>query len=360
MTRSTREALWQRLCDAGLAEGAVPEPSGPPSPWYVRTMLGVAGWLGALFLLGFVGIGLSFVFETELAALVAGAACCGAAFVIFQRAGRNDLASQFGLAVSLAGQVMVVYGLSDLVGNSSESAVFFFDVAVFEAALALCLANFVHRVWSTLASMIALGYAMNILDLPVAATGVVAAALAVLWLAEPDWAPRGALWRPVGYGLALALLQFDAVPLLGIGRWVSRTDGPDPSWIHWIGPILVGAVLVYTVGRLLARHGVAASSRTGGMVLGGATAVALATLNAPGVASSLLVLLLGFAGGNRTLHGIGVLGMLSYLTYFYYSLDATLLAKSAALGGTGVVLIALWAGTRALFGSAPDREAADA
>jgi hypothetical protein len=182
----------------------------------------------------------------------------------------------------------------------------------------------------------------------------------VLWLAEPDWAPRGALWRPVGYGLALALLQFDAVPLLGIGRWVSRTDGPDPSWIHWIGPILVGAVLVYTVGRLLARHGVAASSRTGGMVLGGATAVALATLNAPGVASSLLVLLLGFAGGNRTLHGIGVLGMLSYLTYFYYSLDATLLAKSAALGGTGVVLIALWAGTRALFGSAPDREAADA
>jgi hypothetical protein len=32
-----------------------------PAPWYVRTMLGVAGWIAAAFLLGFVGIALGFV-----------------------------------------------------------------------------------------------------------------------------------------------------------------------------------------------------------------------------------------------------------------------------------------------------------
>jgi uncharacterized membrane protein len=41
--------------------------------------------------------------------------------------------------------------------------------------------------------------------------------------------------------------------------------------------------------------------------------------------------------------------LLSYLSYFYYSLQMTLLMKSLALAATGVVLIGLWAGMRALF-----------
>jgi uncharacterized membrane protein len=59
--------------------------------------------------------------------------------------------------------------------------------------------------------------------------------------------------------------------------------------------------------------------------------------------------LLGFATGNRTLFGVGVVALLSYLSYFYYSLQATLLMKSVALGLTGMALLILWGVMRWLF-----------
>lgn len=357
MNAINREALWRRLCDAGLAGGDVPAPSASPSPWYVRTMLGVAGWIGAMFLLGFVGAGLAFVFESDMASLVVGAACCVAAYVIFLKAGKNDLASQFALAVSLAGQVMFVMGISEVVGDDRDSAALPLAIAVFEAALAATIPSFIHRVWSTIASMVALGYALNVLGVPGLGAGIVAAGFAALWLAESQWLAQSAVWRPIGFGLAFALLHFDLVPMLGLpDLWHRRMEGLPPIWMFWIGPVLVAATFIYVVSRLLERHGVAPGSRTGLAALGASVALALATLNAPGVTSSLLVLVLGFAGGNRTLFGVGVAGMLGYLSHFYYSLHATLLMKSAILAGTGLVLIALWAGTRWLFGPAPGKE----
>ena len=52
---SSAQQLWQQLQQQGLVTGDMPPLSNVNSPWYVRVMLGVAGWIGALFLLGFVG-----------------------------------------------------------------------------------------------------------------------------------------------------------------------------------------------------------------------------------------------------------------------------------------------------------------
>lgn len=358
MIAFTREALWRGLCGAGIAQGELPPVSASHAPWYVRAMLGVAGWIGALFLLGFVGVAFAFVFKSGTAALAVGAMCCAGAYAIFRAAPDNDFAQQFGLAVSFAGQATFVFGLFDMLGRRID-ATHFFAVAGFEAALAVLLANFVHRIWSTLAAAAALGYALAYLGIHGAAAGAAAAGLALLWLNEHEWAVRGALWRPVGYGLALSLLHLESVLLFGHGMsfWSHRDEAVvDSEWILWIGPALAGAVLVYTVWRLLARQGVAVSERTGIATLAASGSVALVSLQAPGVASSLLILLLGFAGGNRVLSGIGVLALLGYLSHFYYSLQATLLLKSAVLAGTGIVLLALWAGMRLLFGDASGKE----
>ena len=59
----TAAALWARLSADGLVEGEMPEPGRPASPWYVRTMLGIAGWIGALFLLAFLGAAFSLLVD---------------------------------------------------------------------------------------------------------------------------------------------------------------------------------------------------------------------------------------------------------------------------------------------------------
>ena len=55
----SREDVWRRLREASLVEGDMPPASEQHTPWFVRVMLGAAGWIGALFLFGFVGVAFS-------------------------------------------------------------------------------------------------------------------------------------------------------------------------------------------------------------------------------------------------------------------------------------------------------------
>ncbi len=354
-----RDDLWGRLSASGIVQGDAPAASITPTPWYVRAMLGVAGWIGAWFLVAFVGAGFVALFNTGPALIAAGAMLCASAYVIFRLAPDNDFASQFGLAVSLSGQIMVAIGMFDLLGEDFNVA-FFLAVAVFEAVLAATCTNFVLRVWSTAASAVALGLALPD-DAAALAAGAAAAGFTAIWLNEPSWVQRAAIWRPVGWGIALALLWFDG--MLSAGRALSafRDDASAASpLVPWLGPALVGLVLVYAVLRLLHTSGVGATSRIGAAALGAAAAVAVVTVGAPGVATSTLILLIGFAIGNRALFGLGVLALLGYLAHFYYALHMTLLAKSAVLVATGVVLLLAWAGMRWLLVDAAHPENARA
>ena len=348
---TSRQDLWRRLTDAGLVTGELPAAGPTPAPWYVRLMLGVAGWLGAMFLLGFAGVGMSFVFDNEAAALVVGGLCCAGAWALFRSYGHNDLAAQFGLAVSLAGQALFIMGLHESV--IGRGPVFYLLVAAFEAGLAFVIANFVHRVACTIAGAIAFGLAFTDMGLYGFGPAALAVGVALLWLAEPQWAARGALWRPVGYGLVLALL-LPETSAYGVLFSAERDLEVLFRGIVWVKPVVIACLLVYVTYRLLAADGTA-SSRAESAALAAAGIIALVTLRATGVATSLIILLLGFAGGNRALMGLGVVAMLGYLSYFYYSLQATLLAKSMALAMTGLVLIGLWAAMRYLFGD--DKEA---
>jgi len=351
MSDAARADLWGRLTAAGLVKGELPDTSGSPSPWYVRLMLGVAGWIGAIFLLLFVGAGLAFVFRNEAAAMVVGLMCCAGAYAIFAVGSRSELARQFGLAVSLAGQVMFLYGLHEGAGFDSESPVFFVTVAVFEAALAFVLANFVHRVWSALAAGIAITYALNLLGLWGYGVVALAAGLAALWLTEDEWAPRGASWRAIGYGLACALVQ----PTSYVATWFFWRSEVPPLFgaaTFYIKAVLLVGVLVYAVLRILTRYDVAPSSRDGAAALMTAIVIGAVTSRAPGITASLIVIVLGFARGNRGLVGFGILALLSYLSYFYYLLGITLLMKSIVLAVTGLALIGMWAAMRAMYGDA--------
>jgi hypothetical protein len=349
---ATPQQVWDRLRAAGVVDGDAPPPLAHSSPWYVRAMLGIAGWIGALFLLGFVGAGLAFVFQSASAAAVVGLVAVGGAFLIFHVGGRNDVVSQFGLATSFAGQVLIGVAVADAVGEGGirQGSSFFFVMAVFEALLAVALNNFVHRVWSTFAACVALGLAMRALGLFGVVPGVVAIALTVLWLSEHQWAARGSFWRAIGFGLAFAVIQPD---YWSLSQWLfeSRSEllVEPPFWLLWMKPALVSAALFYAVHQLLDRHHEGPGGTTWNAAMAAAGLIAVATLNAPGITSSLLLVLLGFATGNRTLFGVGVVALLSYLSYFYYSLQATLLMKSVALGLTGIALLILWGVMRWLF-----------
>jgi uncharacterized membrane protein len=354
-------ALWDGLRADGLVEGDYPKHDRLPSPWYVRVMLGVAGWIGALFLLLFVGGAFALVFDNAGAAFVLGAVCCAAAFGLFKAFDGNDFAEQFGLAVSLAGQVLIIFGL----GDSMElgDAPFYFATAAVLAVLALVIPNFLHRTLTTSGAALAIALGINQLALPGFSAPLLCLGIAFIWLEPKRWAAGGQIWRAVGYGLVLALLLIETVRLFGIQDWLG-SGNRQLGWIDfygpWIGRGLTAVILVGAAVILALREGSALGRPLIASIIAGTVLFALLSWPAPGLASSVLILLLGFAAGNRLLVALGILSLLGFVSHFYYSLHATLLEKSGLLALTGLCLLAAHFALRRFLPVLPATEAAHA
>lgn len=343
MSVTDRAALWERLRDAALVEGDVPPLKAPQAPWFVRVMLGIAGWIGALFLLGFAGALLSGLFESAAASLMLGTIACAGAVFLFRWSRNNDFLDQFAFAVSLAGQALIVTGLDEWIEIASrypdELALIALLMVGVQTILFLLIPEFLHRVWTAGTAALAMTAALVSWHLPYAPPLLVAALLWI-WLREVERPRQGAWLRPAGYGITLAAMV--AVFVLSVieepfwtNRWV--------AWLQvlnlWLAPALSGVALLWMVVRLLRREGVPAGSAPGRIALTGAAIFAVASLWAPGLTPMIAILVVGHANGNRLLTGLGILGLLGYLSYYYDSLEITLLQKSALLVGVGAVLL---------------------
>lgn len=331
------EAAWRALREAGLVRGDPPALR-LESPWYVRLMLGVAGWIAALFLLGFVAAGMAWLVENEWGCVVAGLLASGAAWLLLRKLGHNDFAAQFALAVSFAGQALFAYGVFGLLQGSPDTLEAWLVLALQQAALVAFMPNAIHRLWSGFAAAAAVTMALRAGGAAFLAPGLLLGAAAAVWLNEFRWPRFGPVLRPTAYGVVLALVLFELAagtmrPAIGFEV--------DPAGRRLYGQLLSGAVLLGVAWALLRRSGATLPGRAAAVGLAGTALMVLVSLEAPGIAASLCLLLLGFAHGNRVLAGLGVAAMLLYAGGYYYELDLTLLVKSQVLAATGGVLLAL-------------------
>jgi hypothetical protein len=351
--------LWDRLSAEGLVDGGMPEPERSQSPWFVRVMLGISGWIGALFLLGFVGTAFALILQDAAYAALVGAACCVGAYALFQITDGNDFGEQFGLAASLVGQVLIAVGLADFL--KTDDPAFYLALAAVEAGLALAVPNFLHRVLATSGAAVALALAVNQLSLNGLAAPLLCAGLAWVWLDPKRWAGAGRIWRPIGSGLVLALLLVETFRLFGAEQWFGVRN-EAPGWFALHGPLLgrglTAAVLVWVAAVLTLREEAHGAGRVSPFTVGATILFGLMALMAPGLASAALVLLLGFAAGSRILAALGILSLLGFVAHFYYSLQASLLDKSGILALTGLLLLAAHLAIRFGFPPAavPDRD----
>lgn len=342
MSAADTQTLWLRLKAAGLVAGEPPLPDAATAPWFVRVMLGVAGWIGAVFLLIFVSLGLKFVMESSGASFIAGLIACTAAGLLFRARPDSDFATQFGLAVSLAGQGLVLVALTKALHN--QTSVVALSMGLFQAMLFFAIPNFMHRVWAAWTGAYAVVFALMDWHLQAYAPGLLSAACAWVWLNEFQYAKHGTMLRSGGYGLVLALMGAVSMAAAASGAWMWQAGihRPADSEFHWwVGAGLGGIALLWAVHRLLVREAVQPASGAGWRILAATGILAVANLKAPGLAPATLILLLGYGNGNRVLSGLGVAALLGYLSFYYYSLEATLLHKSALMAATGIALLAV-------------------
>lgn len=334
------EQLWATLLQAGLVQGPAPEAGKLESPWYVKGLLAFSGWLAALSLLGFIGVAFQFIIKSGAASLITGAAMIGGAFAIL-RIPKNEFFEHLGLAVSLAGQALVVWGIFDTTKHNDELA--WMLIALLQVPLAVVIPNFVHRVFSSFLAAFAFSMALSSIGVPYVFSGIVMFLAAWLWLNEFRYPQHMRKIRAMGYGLVLALIQLKGTALFGYASMGWRSGRtPSELWVQpWMGEILAGAVTLYVVWQLLQRHGHAISERLAITALLGTLLLCAVSMEARGITAGMVIMLLGFASGNRVLLGLGIVSLLFYISSYYYLLDATLLAKALTLLIVGLVLLAV-------------------
>jgi uncharacterized membrane protein len=334
------EQVWETLRQAGLTEGAAPETGKLESPWYVKILLAFSGWLAAVFLLGFIGMGLGFVFESSGAAMIIGGMMIGGAFALL-RISKNEFVEHLALAVSLAGQVLVVFALFDI--SSSDQEIAWLLLALLQLSLAVVMPNFVHRVFSSFVAAIAFTICLTYWGGYYVVGGMVMFLAALCWLHEFRYPRQMKRIQAIGYGLVLALILLKGTALFGyrtIG-WLFSRDQPELWAGPWIGELLTGVVAIYVVWHLLQRYGQRISERITITALSGTILLCGVSMEVQGITVGMVIVLLGFAGANRVLVGLGVLSLLFYISFYYYLLDTTLLAKSQTLLIVGLVLLLL-------------------
>jgi hypothetical protein len=310
-------------------------------PWYIRTMVGFGAWLASLLLIGFVA---GFAIALE-----GGYAIVGLAFIVaalsVRRSNDNDFLVQGTLAVSLAGQALLAWGIVDALGEHFE--VFLMLAIVLNTVLFVVFPDRIHRVLMVLfaaTSVTVLLYKWE-LNAVVAILGPMLTA-AVIFLHEKQSVliakGYGQYVRPLMNGLMLSafgVLLLSTVYILPELGTVDPQIYPRP----WISTVLFGAMLLYLGTKIGASltDSISSSSRQAiGLLM---VIVIGASWFAPGLVLALIIVMLGAASGHKSFIGAGIAFFAVFLATYFYGIEVTLRTKSITLVATGAaILLARW------------------
>lgn len=330
--------LWQQLHDTGIVTGEMPNTVDiEVTPWYVRVLQGFTGQFAAIFLLLFVfSVFKDFVKQEEVA-FVLGLLLIGAAYTVFRQLS-SAFAGQFGLMLSFTGHALCLFAVHRSLDNSST----WLMIAIIEAVLVWLIPHFLHRFFSCYAAVSALVIASIKLPILWLMPSLTMIAVILLWLHEAKWLTQSARFRPITYAFTFVAIQMHSTFSLGYAAVFQAAEGRGLSAQTWLIPVnevLLGAMLVLTIVKLLARYQIAVVSKQGLAAIIAGAMLALMSLKATGLAIAWILILLGFSAGNRVLLGLGFFAFWSYLGRYYYFLDISLLDKSYVLMATGILML---------------------
>ena len=338
------QSLWQSLQSAQLVKGDMPAvEEHEATPWYVRVLQGFAGWLAALFLLGFLGFGVAGLFDNGPVLLFMGLLLNGSAFVYYRNNQGNDFFDQLVLAFSLTGQFLVAFGLFETFDFKSRQ--WMVVLAVYQFILVLIMRQYLHRFLSTWFGIIALFWGFEGLVYTGVGSALVAAMLVWIWLDKAGWHNKQQFYEPIGYALALALLQLNVhshLWLLDLFWYRRDAAGLLYEWAGSIRAVLNTGVLSYFVWRVASEQGISLQQPSGRLALLGLLLLLLLAFPVLGLSSAVLLLLLGFARQKPVLLVMGGLALLGFVGWYYHNLQTTLFIKSMIMMGTGLALLLGW------------------
>ncbi len=336
---SLRDVLPAKLQEQARAALATSQEATASMPWFVRALSGFGAWVASWFLIAFLSIGVAV--GEEAGAIFLGLLLTGGA-VLVRHAGSSVFLTQLALSTGLAGQGLFIGGVAALTESEKAGA---FATLVLQAVLLFVYPDAIQRFLSSLFGSFALLFLLRtaapgvLVDVGLVGLTVLAHHLFLQQgrLQRGQW---GALVNPAAFGLVTTLLCS-----LVVRTWFHRVPGVfrEDSAELPVGVLTLGLAVVtlYSAWRVLEETHADPGGTAGVTAFASLGLMAVLTLQTPGVIAAIGVLLLGFHRRSVVLLGMAVVFILTFGVGYYYDLEFTLLVKSLALLGSGLVLLGL-------------------
>lgn len=301
------------------------------SPWYIKILMGFCGWLAAIFAFGFLGFGITELFDSPLGLSVVGTLMIGGGFAILSSS-KSEFVEHLGLAISFAGQVLIAYALF----NSGELEDMFpwLVLTLMHCFLAFLMPSYIHRMMSAYFATLCLSFFMYEAEVSSFFSSIVLFFVALMWLNEFTFSHQVRKLQAVAYGAVFGLIQFKA-SILFTRHGQTWAQESLPSVNQWIDEGLNVLVLMYILHQLVKHKKILLDPSQKWLGFAVVLLLCIGTFFANGIVSGILIIILGFASQNRVLLVLGVISALINLSSYYYLLDISLLNKSFILGGLG-------------------------
>lgn len=333
--------LWQSL----YAEGKVSTPQMPENqdiPWYIAAMQAFAAWIAALFLLGFMMAAFGAIFERvgEGVALFIGLTYLAVGIGLYFLPRQQIFIEQFAFAACLSGLISVAWGFYDLIDND------------FSLNWYLCMAGILLLLWGLIAHglaqfVFAFGLSWCVIGLMAkfewlnVSPSLFALIISLVLFNINRFGRHYRRARMLIYGFALALITLQLMHAFSMDSIFEALFSP---WQQSLWFTLSHLSIIFVICGLLLisvfreRQQSLSSMAAIGCFLG---LMVISGLSLPmqGLSTAILLILFGHYCNEPWLKGMGIVSALLFVSGYYYSLETTLLLKSAYLMGLGALLL---------------------
>ena len=326
------------------------------TPWFIHLFFGFSGVVSSVFLVGFLTLLLTQIgiFEHVGLQLIIGIALSAVAFAAFthKKTRQNTFWNSLAFAISGAGQMYLLFALfSSALTDLSKIWLF----VLLQIIMTLIMPNFFYRLLSSMAALGGLVYLLNFYQLPELSMGLLALITIMANVQRYPLLSRLSIKRKITqrqittFNISKALSYASAIILLGISVYLISAeygrsfinDGQAFSYNYILAQGLLILASLYATYLILKRYHITPLAKPSLIIMSIVIILGILSVYVSGLLATSLVIAIAFANSQRVLLGLGVVALVSYIFWYYYQLDTSLLIKSGSMLIIGLVVLLL-------------------
>ena len=322
------------------------------TPWFLHVFFGFSGILSSIFLVGFLTLILyqANLFESSGLQLLFGIVLSAAAFALFKnkKSRHNTFWNSMAFALSGAGQLYLMFALfGSEFGSKIETPLDTWLFLLIQVIMTIIMSNSIYRLLSSMAALGGMVYLLSFYQVPELSLGLLALITIVAHLQRYELLQYLPIkWRTAGFDISKAIAYASAIMLLLFSVYIvageySSNDFVSNTFIYnyYLAQGLLTLASLYAAYLILKRYSVNLLSKSGGLIICAIVVLGIISVYVSGLLATSLIIVIAMANSQRVLLGLGIFALVSYIFWYYYQLDTSLLVKSGSMLIIGIIML---------------------